>query len=257
MILTRQGNKRNIADKIQSYFPSHNTFVELFFGAGGMFFNKPISKNNICNDIDSDVMNFWEQIKFNKENFISELKQLPIHTDLWAKYKKENIENKTLKAVLFLMYSNFGYMGKPDSLGFSASCNYKDTVLKNIDKTFDKIKDVLFMNDDFRNVLPKIKFRSDNEKANTFIYADPVYLGTYNYKKQWDETDTIDCMDITFNSGFKGAMSEFDNEFVLKQAKERNLNIYTIGERQNMKNRKTEILITNYKNNPSLFDGLH
>jgi DNA adenine methylase len=42
-------------------------------------------------------------------------------------------------------------------------------------------------------------------------------------------------------------MSEFDNEFILNQAKERNLNVYIIGERQNMKNRKTEILITNYK----------
>ena len=35
-------------------------------------------------------------------------------------------------------------------------------------------------------------------------------------------------------------MSEFDNEFIMQQAKERKLNIY-IGERQNLKNRRTEI----------------
>ena len=49
-------------------------------------------------------------------------------------------------------------------------------------------------------------------------------------------------------------MSEFDNPFILNQAKERNLNIIEIGERVNLKNRRIEILITNYENNQtSLF----
>ncbi len=51
-------------------------------------------------------------------------------------------------------------------------------------------------------------------------------------------------------------MSEFDNEFILNQAKERNLNVIIIGERQNLKNRRTEILVTNYKKEPTLFDNL-
>ena len=42
-------------------------------------------------------------------------------------------------------------------------------------------------------------------------------------------------------------MSEFDNPFIINQAKERGLNIINIGERRNLKNRRTEILITNYK----------
>lgn len=49
-------------------------------------------------------------------------------------------------------------------------------------------------------------------------------------------------------------MSEFDNEFIMQQAKERKLNIIYIGERQNLKNRRTEILITNYQVAKSLFD---
>ena len=40
MILRRLGNKGKIADKIQSYFPEHKIYIEPFFGAGGMFFNK-------------------------------------------------------------------------------------------------------------------------------------------------------------------------------------------------------------------------
>ena len=37
------------------------------------------------------------------------------------------------------------------------------------------------------------------------------------------------------------------------ESTERNLNLITIGERQNLKNRRTEILITNYENAPNLF----
>jgi len=55
-------------------------------------------------------------------------------------------------------------------------------------------------------------------------------------------------------TGCKFAMSEFDNEFILNQAKERNLNIIFIGERHNLKNKRTEILITNYQKERTLFD---
>lgn len=254
MILTRQGNKTRIADKLYLQFPEHKTYIELFFGAGGMFFNKPIAQNNICNDVDSDVFNLWNEVKFNKDELLKELEQLPIHDDIWKTFKKQKPLNNTLRAALFLMYSNFGYMGKPDSLGFSASCNYKDMIIQKIDDTFNKLKDVLFMNEDFRNVLPKIKYRSEQEKQNSFIYADPPYIGTYDYKKGWKEKDTIDCFDVVFNSGFKAAMSEFNHPLILDIAKQMNLNVITIGERQSMKNRNTEILVTNYKKYATLFD---
>ena len=41
------------------------------------------------------------------------------------------------------------------------------------------------------------------------------------------------------------AMSEFDNDhLIIEQAQKRGLNIIYIGERQNLSNRRTEILIT-------------
>ena len=54
-------------------------------------------------------------------------------------------------------------------------------------------------------------------------------------------------------TGSKFAMSEFDNDFVLGQAKERGLNVINIGERRNLGNRRREILITNYNQSLSLF----
>ena len=53
MILNRLGNKRRLASKIITYIPNHTLYIELFFGAGGLFFNKkPIAPHNILNDLD-------------------------------------------------------------------------------------------------------------------------------------------------------------------------------------------------------------
>ena len=69
MILTRVGNKKRIASYIYKLFPEHNLYIEPFFGAGGMFFQKPRSKYNIVNDLDSDVYNLFMVILNQKEDF--------------------------------------------------------------------------------------------------------------------------------------------------------------------------------------------
>ena len=63
----------------------------------------------------------------------------------------------------------------------------------------------------------------------------------------------FDLFEMLDNTGCKFAISEFDNDFVMNQAKERKLNVIYIGERTNLKNKRTEILITNYENAPTLF----
>jgi len=59
LVLRRQGSKRMIADKIIPLFPKHDLYIELFFGAGGMFFSKPKARWNIVNDLDGDVFNLF------------------------------------------------------------------------------------------------------------------------------------------------------------------------------------------------------
>ena len=65
MILRRLGNKQAIAQDIIKYFPEHKAYIEPFFGAGGMFFNKPKAKYNIVNDIDSEAAKrYYQKNKF-------------------------------------------------------------------------------------------------------------------------------------------------------------------------------------------------
>lgn len=246
MVLRRLGNKSKLAREVYRHFPAHNCYIELFFGAGGVFFKKPQAKYNICNDIDDEVYNLWCVMQTDSDKLKEEIEHLPMHTSLWNDYKNKEVKDKVLKAALFLMYSNFGYLGNPSTLRFTNDANGKKQLLENFDAVFQKIKYVKFMCDDFRNVLNRCTWRSDREKERAFIYADPPYLGTQQYSHKFTEQDTKDLFKMLVDSKMNFAISEFDNDKVLRLADEYKLNTLIIGERQNLKNRRTEILITNY-----------
>lgn len=257
MILRRLGNKTRISADIIKHFPQHKCYIEPFFGAGGMFFNKPKAKYNIVNDLDSDVFNLFNVITNNKDELEKIFYMMPVHQDLLNYWKKNNEIDPIKKAIRFLFLSNLTYLGKGQTLSLTAYNNSKEIMYNLIDITYKLIFDVQFANMDFRNFLKNISFddRGNNGTKTAFIYCDPPYLGTdNNYESGFTEKDSIDLFNSLHETGCKYAISEFNHEFILKQADTRGLNIITIGERQNLKNRRTEVLITNYKNHATLFD---
>lgn len=255
MILRRLGNKKKIAKKIQAYFPPHKIYIEPFFGSGGMFFNKPKAKYNIVNDLDSDVFNLFMVVMNRKEELLEAFKMMPIHQDL-LKYWMKNKETEPIrKALRFLFLSNCTYLGKGDCIVYKASSNEKDILYSNIEMVKKMLNNVKFNNIDFANFLLKISFpkldfgKPSKQKEQAFIYCDPPYLQTTdNYSNSFTEEDAERLFNSLEKTGCKFAYSEFDHPFIIEQANQRGLNVIEIGERQNLKNRRTEILVTNYSN---------
>ncbi|MEN2415521.1 DNA adenine methylase [Flavobacterium mesophilum] len=256
MILTRLGNKRRMKTDLAKYFPKHRMRIELFFGAGGSYFYLPQPKYAIVNDLDDDVTNLYMLIQNDIECLKQEIEKVPISESL-IKYWKQNQETDPVKkAVRFLLLSNFSYMGKGDTLRAGLD-NAKTNILKNMYETFKKLQNVKIMNRDFREVLPAISFSKGlNDKEEAFVYLDPIYFGTEHYYRvpKWNAKDTTDCLDIMLNCGIKSAMSEFDHPFVIAEAEKRGLNVIFLRERANIKNRRVEILITNYQIKQGSFD---
>lgn len=157
------------------------------------------------------------------------------------------------RAVRFVFLSNYTFLGTMDCLQYNTS-NNKKTALTNTQKTIEMLKYVQFHNTDFEKFLKSWHFRRETDKPRTFVYCDPPYLGTVNnYKNEFTENDVIRLFDCLQNFGTKFAVSEFNNQFITDLAKERGLNVITIGERRSLNNRSTEILITNYEVNNELF----
>lgn len=240
-------------------FHATSNILSCSSGRAGCFFNKPKAKYNIVNDKDSEVYNLFCVVKENKNELIECIRRMPIHQDLWNHWKKNTEADPVLRAVRFLFLSNYGYMGDIGTLKIGAN-NTSQIMLDSIDATFEYLFQVYFTNCDFREFFRLVSFKNDQEKDDTLVYADPPYINTKNnYSdeylgvQKWTEEDCFDLYNVLEGCGCKFAMSEFDHPFVVSEAKRRGLNIITIGERVNMKNRRTEILVTNYKNHPTLF----
>ncbi len=248
MILTRLGNKRKLSKDLWGYFPKHKMRIELFFGAGGSFFYTPPSQYAILNDLDDDVTNLYTCLLENKEELINQIKIMPISQSLLKKWRTQSFEDPIMKALRFLLLSNFTYLGKGDTLRLGLD-NSKKNLLNNIEPTFLKLQNCKITQYDFREVIKNISFtKKVITKEESFVYLDPVYLGTEHYYKvpKWSEHDTEDCFKLMVNCQIKAAMSEFDHEMVLDFASDYKMNVIKLKERVNIKNRRTELLITNY-----------
>jgi len=174
---------------------------------------------------------------------------MPIHSDLLEYWKTKKETEPIKKALRFLFLSNLTFMGLGQGMRFTTASS-KDILFKNIDKTNELLNDVQFNNIDFKKFLKSYQLRGQNDNNNALIYCDPPYLETNdNYSNSFTEEQSKELFDTLEETGCKFAMSEFDHPFILEQASKRNLNVIIIGERQNLKNRRTEILITNYKDN--------
>ncbi len=260
MILRRIGNKAKLKDKIIPYFPAHKVYYELFFGTGSIYFSKPKSEYSILNDLDNDVYNLFMVVKDNAEALEQLLSITPISEDLFYYWKKNKETTPINKALRFLYLSSFSYLGKSDTfILLHSNSTHKDKLQKLIKVCASQFEFAMLRNKDFRLFFDGISVTDKHiGKENRFIYADPPYLNTtnnYNTPK-WTEKDSIDLFNTLENTGIKYAMSEFDNEFIITQAKNRNLNIIEIGERRSLQSTKKEILITNYNvvNPPDLFN---
>jgi DNA adenine methylase len=245
MILTRRGNKRRIAAAILEYFPEHKIYIEPFFGAVGMYFSKPKAKHNFVNDIDDDVFNLYMVIKDKTEEFRAQLDGLIESESLFKYWKKHKEVNDVWRAVRFVFKSNFSFLAGGNTFAARKS-NSKKLALERIDVTKELLTNTTIMSSDFREFFRKISVR-DTEKKDAFIYADPPYLDTSGYEEyKWKKKDTEELIETLIKSKIKFAISEFDNPAVIELACKNGLNIIDIGKRQNLKNTRKEILITNY-----------
>lgn len=112
-VLKYPGAKNRIANWIIEYIPFHKVYCEPFLGSGAVFFNKEPCYNEILNDLDEEVYNFFKVLRTHP-NALAEAIKTTIYcrTEYEVAYKKlETLETDELeKARLFAVkcWQGFG-----------------------------------------------------------------------------------------------------------------------------------------------------
>jgi len=212
--LHRPGSKRMISDKIIKYFPDFDSLISPFFGTGSIeiqFIGK--IKYLICNDIDNNVYNLYDQVINNFSALLELIELTPYHENTLS----NNANNTHLeKAVNFLIRSNYTFMAKGSTYKFSRQ-NSKRLLKSNLLSFYKMLVDnnvtsVQFMSVPFQEVFKKIDKQTYKHKP--FIYCDPPYINTDQsaYKtKKWEEFDFINLIIKLIETKQRFAISEFNS----------------------------------------------
>ena len=253
-MLNRRGNKSKLLPSLMPLFPANvTTFIDMFCGSLAVSCAMLDSvRYVIANDADRDVSNLYHVWRDRPAELAAALEVVPYHSDILRRFREQPETDDLWRAVAFIYKSNFSFLSNGETLKFGPS-NARQIALNAIRDGLAAINRIQFMSCDFRDVLPRISWRHERDKHSAFIYADPPYCGTdcatYG-AATWTEQDTRDLFALLTESGLRFAISEFDGAFVRELARKNLLTVTTLGERRNIANRKTEILITNYAPQP-------
>ena len=245
-MIYRIGRKQRIAKKILVRFPEHEIYIEPFFGAGGMFFNKPKVKYNFINDYSDDVFNLFMIIKNRRDEFVKAFLALPIDQSLFRYWTKNQEKDPIYKALRFVLISNFSYLGQGNTFALLLR-DVKNLSLSKIPKVNELLQNVNISCMDFEKFLKSIIFDNEILKAKSFIYADPPYVNTSNnYGLKWSADDTERLFIVLRQLNIKFAISETESELIYSLAERFNLNVIEIAEVKSLATVRKELLITNY-----------
>lgn len=274
------GGKYKMLPKIMKFFPKKiNTFYDLF--AGGCDVCTNVKANDIyANDINFFVVDIYKTFqKMELEELISTIDELIARWNLSQMNEEGYLafrnhynsvpiaERNPIELYVLVCYS-FNYQFRfNNSLGFNnpfgrARSSFNDTMRTNLKIFHQKIKNVKFINDNFRDI--DLSFLKEGD----FLYADPPYritTASYNDGKRgfegWsleDDLELFKLLDKLDEKGVKFALSNVvehkgqkNKELIEWKKKYHTHRINYNYDNSNYQTQKTghvtrEVLVTNY-----------
>ena len=220
--ITYYGGKSNLVREILPLIPKHVQYVEPFFGSGVVMFSKPQSKNEVINDLNGHVTNFFWQLKTNFFE-LQKMIQATLHSEvLYIKAKeilKENTATPVELAWAFWVGTNmafghvlFGGFAFGETGSGLGTKNKRDNFTEKYSKRLERCE--VFN----RKAEELIKLKDNSE--DTFFYIDPPYVSSeQGHYSGYTESDFINLLNLLQNIKGKFLMSSYP-EPVLMQYRE-------------------------------------
>jgi len=261
------GGKNLMAKRLIPLFPEHKRYVEVFMGSAAIFFQKSKAKINILNDLNSNLTNLFNVMKYDFDKLKWWVDNTPISRELYDLYlyamknnwRKEKDEAETqcnpidrAGMYLYLVRTSFNcqvgsgaFCMTGESKFQSWSNEWKSTLEK-----FHKILDsVVIENLDFEKLIKMY------DTQDTFFYVDPPYFlskGTNYYANLFKDADHIRLRDAMVSSKGKWMISYDETPVIRNLYKDFRIEVIDnhplpSGNRSSNLSFKDEIIIMNYK----------
>ena len=180
------GGKFRLGKWIISHFPKNYTemtYVEPFGGAGWVLFKKKPSKVEVYNDINSELVNLFRQIRDNYKEFRKKAVWTLHSREEYYLAKEEFPKTKEpLERALKFAIAQVQAFGGTFQKGWAYRKTKRNpdwfSFLLKLSKIRKRLEKVYVENLDFEEVIKKY------DSKNTLFYLDPPYVGAEGYYAQ-------------------------------------------------------------------------
>lgn len=246
--ITRLGGKSRLRKRIIEKIPEHTCYVELFFGAGWVYFGKETSKVEVINDIDKELINLFKMIKYHAPEIERMLEYHFSGRDMFEEYKNCTLEYLTEinRAVRFLYLISQSFGGRGGHYGYGTNSRPAPQIFyKNVlGDLKERLRNTYVENLNFEKIIDKY------DREYSLFFCDPPYFETTGYSNKFGEEDHLLLRDklkklkgkfiLTINN--HPSTREWYKDFNIEEVEVN----YSVS-KQNKENQKyKELIITNY-----------
>ncbi|GAB6170102.1 DNA adenine methylase [Clostridium carnis] len=246
--ICRVGGKSKLRKTIIEMIPEHTCYIELFFGAGWVYFGKELSKVEVINDIDKELVNLFKMIKYHSHEMERLLDYEFSGRDIFEEYKHYTLENLTEihRAIRFLYLINYSFASKGKHYGYGTNTLPNQKMFKEtyLDPVRERLKNTFVENLSFEKIIEKY------DREYTVFFCDPPYLETAGYGTEFKEDDHILLHEKLKNIKGKFILTINDHEKIRELYKGFNIKEvevnYSISRESSARKNYKELIITNY-----------
>lgn len=197
------GGKSRYVQWILDHIPRHECYGEVFAGAASVLVNKSRSDVEVINDIDGDIVHFFEMLRERPDELREWLRNAPYARELheeWGRafYDGERPDDPIERAGWFyyLRYTQFS-ADHGDKAGFSSARTKNEAQpyangVERLPSYAERFRGVQIENQDFETFLTRF------DGPDTFLYLDPPYVDVgdalYSHDGQFDQRRFVECL---------------------------------------------------------------
>lgn len=205
-ILRYPGAKWSIAPWIVGFFPKHHSYLEPFFGSGGVFFTKERSNIETINDLDGEIVNLFECIRNDPEKLARQVYYTPYSRQVYeASFADATPEDNFSRAARLLVQSNMshGFRSNGRKVGWKNDVVGRERAYAA--KNWVELPDTIFeVADRLRGVqiecAPAAEVIERFNSPEVLVYCDPPYVlstrGGKQYRCEMTDNDHLRLLDV-------------------------------------------------------------
>ena len=196
------GGKGRGVDWILEKMPPHDTFVDVFGGSGAIIYNKPPSTNEVYNDANEDLVQFFRVLRERENELLEWLRAVPYARSVYeewvhAFFNGHRPADPIERAGRFFALRYMQFAGEMSMVnGFKTRAKRSpartfDNARERVHELADRFRDVIIECRDFERIFETY----DDADVDVLFYCDPPYVGgEYYYPVEFDHEGFVEAL---------------------------------------------------------------